>query len=305
MAAQSTSAWSPADALLQIRLLYSHCFQNSTGLLAHGYDASRTAVWADPVTGASPWVWGRSMGWYLLGLVNAWEVLTANTTSSSSSPSSSSGVTNTTTTTTTTSSSTTSSAGPCDPLRDTGCADLVAAIRAQFTTLVLNLVQYQDDATGAWWQLPTAPGAAGNFLESSSTALFACVILKAQRLGLLSPDESPSPNHSSITTSTPPSEPPPPPYRGARAVHEHNRPRETHQTLRTAALRAYDYLLTSAVVVNEDNNATLGFDGTVAVCSLNSTANYTYYVSQPIRDDAPLGEGAFVLASLEVERLGL
>lgn len=277
MAAQSTSAWSPADALLQIRLLYSHCFQNSTGLLAHGYDASRTAVWADPATGASPWVWGRSMGWYLLGLVNAWEVLATTTNTAN----------NTTTNTTTTSSSTTppSSAGSCNPLVDGDCARLVATIRAQFTTLVLNLVQYQDDATGAWWQLPTAPAAAGNFLESSSTALFAGAILKAQRLGLL--PNSPDDDDDQLQ------------QRQQQAEH-----------LQTAALRAYEYLLTSAVVLGDDddsssNNATIGFDGTVAVCSLNSTADYAYYVSQPIRADAPLGEGAFVLASLEVERLGL
>lgn len=62
----------PADTLLQITLLYANT-QHPSGLLAHGYDASKTAVWANNATGASPYVWGRSLGWYLVGLVNAWE----------------------------------------------------------------------------------------------------------------------------------------------------------------------------------------------------------------------------------------
>ena len=39
---------------LQFDLLWQRCRQNDTGLLVHGYDYSKTAVWADPVTGASP-----------------------------------------------------------------------------------------------------------------------------------------------------------------------------------------------------------------------------------------------------------
>ncbi len=68
-------AWSAADAVLQLRLLYAHCQDSGnndsssssspSGLLVHGYDASRTAVWANPVTGGSHFVWGRSLGWYL------------------------------------------------------------------------------------------------------------------------------------------------------------------------------------------------------------------------------------------------
>lgn len=231
--AEPSTAYSAADMLLQITLLYDRCFQGSTGLVVHGYDASGAAVWANNSTGASPYVWGRSLGWYLTGLVNAWEVLTDE------------------------------EGGDCGAGADgDGCADLLAAVRHQATTLMTNLAQYADEETGVWWQLPTFPGREGNFLESSSTALYIFSILKGLRLGLL----------------------------------------EDEQPLADVALRAYEYTASEFVV--DYGNGTLGWNGTVIVCSLNSTATYEYYTGRPIVFDAPLGEAAFVWASLEVERLG-
>lgn len=230
--AEPSSAYSTADMLLQISLLYENCFQESTGLVVHGYDASKTAVWANNSTGASPYVWGRSLGWYLAGLVNAWETLTGE-------------------------------GGDCADVADAdGCADLLAAIQHQATTLTTNLAKYADEETGVWWQLPTFPGREGNFLESSSTVLYIFSILKGMRLGLL----------------------------------------EDEQPLADVALRAYEYTTNEFVV--DYGNGTLGWNGTVIVCSLNSTATYEYYTGRPIVFDAPLGEAAFVWASLEVERLG-
>ncbi|KAJ7777501.1 glycosyl hydrolase [Mycena maculata] len=63
------------DMLHQLELLWTHCDTNGTGLLVHGYDDSKTAVWANPVTGASPHVWGRSLGWYTMALVDTLEIL--------------------------------------------------------------------------------------------------------------------------------------------------------------------------------------------------------------------------------------
>lgn len=260
----ASTSWSYADALHQISLLWTFCAQqpptNSTnttsssfsddddtgggGLLVHGYDASKTAVWAHPATGGSPYVWGRSLGWYLMGLVNAWEVLLDDS---------------------------------CEDDDDAAArTELQLTIQSQFTSLVHHLVSYADAATGAWWQLPTFPGRAGNFLESSSTALFAFSILKGLRLGLLPSDEEVY-HHSNATTS--------------------------RASLTEVALRAYYTLVNDFVV--DYGNGTLGYNGTVTVCSLNSTATYEYYTQRPINFNAPLGEGAFILASLEVERLGL
>lgn len=59
----------------QIDLLYEHTYDASSGLLVHGYDDSKTAVWANRVTGASPYVWGRSLGWLIMALVDTVELL--------------------------------------------------------------------------------------------------------------------------------------------------------------------------------------------------------------------------------------
>ncbi|KAL5000774.1 Six-hairpin glycosidase-like protein, partial [Aspergillus recurvatus] len=45
-----------------------------TGLLVHGFDESKTAVWADPVTGASPLVWNRAVGWYFVSLIEILDI---------------------------------------------------------------------------------------------------------------------------------------------------------------------------------------------------------------------------------------
>lgn len=70
----SKNASAVDDILYQLNTLWTHCLDNSTGLLFHGYDYSKTAVWANPITGASPHVWGRSLGWYMMSLVDTLEV---------------------------------------------------------------------------------------------------------------------------------------------------------------------------------------------------------------------------------------
>jgi rhamnogalacturonyl hydrolase YesR len=64
--ARNRSAWD--DVALQYDLIEAHTRNKTTGLLVHGYDESKVAVWADPVTGAAPLVWGRALGWYFLSL---------------------------------------------------------------------------------------------------------------------------------------------------------------------------------------------------------------------------------------------
>ncbi|KXT18371.1 hypothetical protein AC579_944 [Pseudocercospora musae] len=61
------TAWN--HILTQFDNIEEHCRNETTGLLVHGYDASKTAVWADPVTGAAPNVWSRAVGWYFLSLL--------------------------------------------------------------------------------------------------------------------------------------------------------------------------------------------------------------------------------------------
>ncbi|KID62730.1 Six-hairpin glycosidase, partial [Metarhizium hybridum] len=67
------------------------------------------------------------------------------------------------------------------------------------------------------------------------------------------------------------------------------------------ALRAYNYTVDR--FVTDTGNGTIGFDKTVSVCSLNSSASFEYYTTRPLVPNSLLGESAFVLAALEVERL--
>jgi len=46
----------------QLRLVWKHTYQDSSGVLVHGFDTSRRALWAGVHTGASGIVWGRSLG---------------------------------------------------------------------------------------------------------------------------------------------------------------------------------------------------------------------------------------------------
>ncbi len=58
------------DAMDQLRVVRRRMRDPVTGLYYHGYDASRKAFWADPVTGLSRSFWLRAIGWYSLALAD-------------------------------------------------------------------------------------------------------------------------------------------------------------------------------------------------------------------------------------------
>jgi unsaturated rhamnogalacturonyl hydrolase len=58
------------DITRQFVLMETHARDPKTGLLYHGWDESRKQKWADPVTGRSPQVWGRALGWYGMAMVD-------------------------------------------------------------------------------------------------------------------------------------------------------------------------------------------------------------------------------------------
>lgn len=273
----------PGDMVRQLDLLWQHCRLNSSSsaLLVHGYDDSRTAVWADPVTGASPHVWGRSLGWYAMALVDTLELLSRYYDDNDTSAAADGGK------------------------QEEGAQQ---HLMTQFTELAAAVVRAADGASGAWWQVMDQPGRAGNYIESSGSAMFAYALLKGARLGYLS-ESSPA---STLVTAPTEEE------NGGSAWTD-------------VATRAYEYLVDKFVV--NHGNGTLGYNGTVSVCSLNSTASYEvrihcthrsvgiscrcckclrtetnlswqYYVGRPILYNSVLGSAAFVLASVEYEALG-
>ena len=59
------------DIVKQFRNVWNNMYDNDKKLYYHGWDVSKQAFWADPETGLSKSFWLRSVGWYVVGLVDA------------------------------------------------------------------------------------------------------------------------------------------------------------------------------------------------------------------------------------------
>lgn len=66
------------DIAKQFILMAKHGKDPKTGLFYHGWDWSKKQKWANSKTGDSPSFWGRSIGWYLMGLVDVLDNFPAN-----------------------------------------------------------------------------------------------------------------------------------------------------------------------------------------------------------------------------------
>jgi unsaturated rhamnogalacturonyl hydrolase len=62
------------DVAKQFIICEKNLKDEKTGLLYHAWDEAREQIWADKETGLSPHFWGRSMGWYVMALVDTIEV---------------------------------------------------------------------------------------------------------------------------------------------------------------------------------------------------------------------------------------
>jgi unsaturated rhamnogalacturonyl hydrolase len=63
------------DVTKQFILCEKHTKDSETGLLYHAWDEKHVQLWCNPETGQSPNFWGRSLGWYLMALVDVLEIL--------------------------------------------------------------------------------------------------------------------------------------------------------------------------------------------------------------------------------------
>lgn len=63
------------DVTKQFILCEKHTKDAATGLLYHAWDEQRIQPWCDPETGLSPNFWGRSLGWFVMALVDVLELL--------------------------------------------------------------------------------------------------------------------------------------------------------------------------------------------------------------------------------------
>lgn len=132
-----------SDIIKQVDTVRRRMRDPATGLYYHGYDFSRSAFWADPVTGLSKSFWLRSMGWFAVALADLVELI------------------------------------PPGPGRD--------GIAATLADLAESVWRFHDPDTGMYYQVPDKPGEAGNYLESSGSAMLAYAMLKGARLGVLEP----------------------------------------------------------------------------------------------------------------------
>jgi unsaturated rhamnogalacturonyl hydrolase len=66
------------DITAQFLLAARHTRDVRTGLFYHAWDAAHAQRWADSLTGQSPHIWGRAMGWYLMAAVDVLDYLPAN-----------------------------------------------------------------------------------------------------------------------------------------------------------------------------------------------------------------------------------
>lgn len=138
----NTTAWD--DIVLQYDTIESHVLNATSGLLKHGYDESKVAVWADPVTGAAPLDWDRAIGWYFWSLTEVLEVF---------------------------------------PQEHEGYQRLLG----YFTSLSAALKKAQDKSGGFWLIMTEGyTTRAGNYIESSGTAMFAYGWFKGIRNGWIS-----------------------------------------------------------------------------------------------------------------------
>lgn len=64
-----------SDVTQQFKLCYQHTRDAQTGLLYHAWDEKKEQPWCDPTTGLSKNFWGRSMGWFVMALVDVLDIL--------------------------------------------------------------------------------------------------------------------------------------------------------------------------------------------------------------------------------------
>jgi len=62
------------DIAKQFMICEKNLKDDATGLLYHAWDEKKQQIWADKTTGLSPHFWGRSIGWYVMALVDTLEV---------------------------------------------------------------------------------------------------------------------------------------------------------------------------------------------------------------------------------------
>ena len=66
------------DAVHQCLLVRDHLRDKKTGLYFHAWDEKRQQLWCDPATGLSHHFWGRSIGWWMMAVIDVLDYVPAD-----------------------------------------------------------------------------------------------------------------------------------------------------------------------------------------------------------------------------------
>ena len=128
---------------------------------------------------------------------------------------------------------------------------------------ITGVVNYQDKQSGLWYQVLDKANEKGNYLESSASCMFVYALAKGVRKGYLPKKYLP------------------------------------------VAERAYKGIINKFIEVDADGQVNL--NGTVSVAGLGGTpyrdGSYQYYLSEKVVQNDAKGVGAFIQASVEVEKM--
>lgn len=138
---------------------------------------------------------------------------------------------------------------------------------ASILSETMEAVARVQDETGLWHQVLDQGDRSGNYLESSASCMFAYAFAKGTRLGYLPPEH------------------------------------------RSFAARAYDAIVDRFIRVTPDGD--IAFEGTCGGAGLGPgrggkpyrDGSFEYYASEPVVTNDHKGLGAFLLASVELERV--
>lgn len=142
-----------------------------------------------------------------------------------------------------------------------------AAIIQTLRDAAEGIAAVQDPVTGLWWNVMDQPNRAGNYLEASSSSMFAYALAKAARLGYIAPEY--------------------------RAVAE----RGFNGLLSNLVRENADGTVSLINVVQVS-----GLGGNRRSDGSYRDGSYAYYVSEPVVTDDYKGVGPFILAALELDR---
>ena len=142
------------------------------------------------------------------------------------------------------------------------------------------VIKWQDQASGAWYQVMDEPGREGNYLESTCTSMFAYVLMKAYNKGYLGEKY----RNAGIKA-----------YQGILKNFIRVNADKTISLTQCCEVAGLGPAATPQVIAAMKK---INPKGSVKE-SKRRDGSYEYYLSEPIRDNDAKGVGPFIWASLE------